>query len=143
MKTILLVDRDAECLRNSAESLTRLGYAVIALENGPSALTVIREGMPIDLVISDYAINGLTGLEMLAAIKRSIPSIPLIMTAKDASIETYLKALSLGVFEYFHKPVKANDMGRSVKSALERNHISDQIPDVNGMPRKALLRRTA
>jgi DNA-binding NtrC family response regulator len=143
MSSILLVDSDSECLQSSAESLTRLGHAVIAVESGPSALTVIREGMPIDLVISDYAINGLTGLEMLAAIKRCAPSIPVIMTAKDVTIETYLKALSLGVFEYLHKPLKADEVGRSVKKALERNNISDQASNVNGDFRRSFLKRTA
>ena len=127
MRTILLVDSDTACLESCAKNLARLGYAVIALENGNSALNVIRDGMPIDLVISDYKINGMTGLEMLSVIKKRAPSLPLIMTSGDTSIEMYLKALSLGVFECINKPVKDNDICRFVNNVFERIQIPNQV----------------
>lgn len=131
MKTILLVDSDVESMESIAGILTRLGYGVIAMQSGPSALRVIREGMPIDLVITAFRIEGMDGLEMLNAIKKILPSMPQIMIASDPSIETYLKALSLGVFEYLNKPVKQHEISRVVKGAFERSHTPDYVHTVS------------
>jgi DNA-binding NtrC family response regulator len=142
MKTILLVDSDIESLESIAGILTRLGYGVIAMQSGPSALRVIKEGMPIDIVVTASRIEGMDGLEMLRVVKKTAPLIPQIMITADASIENYLKALSLGVFEYLNKPVKPHELGRILKGAYERNHIPDHVHAAR-LPRETLLRRTA
>jgi DNA-binding NtrC family response regulator len=142
MKTILLVDSDIESLESIAGILTRLGYGVIAMQSGPSALRVIKEGMPIDLMITASRIEGMDGLEMLGLVKKTAPLLPQIMITADASIEAYLKALSLGVFEYLNKPIKPHEIDRIVKEALERSHSPDHV-HVARATRETQLRRTA
>jgi DNA-binding NtrC family response regulator len=142
MKTILLVDSDVESLESIAGILTRLGYGIIAMQSGPSALRVIKEGMQIDLVITASRIEGMDGLEMLSVLKKTVPQVPLIMITADTSIEIYLKALSLGVFEYLNKPVKLREIGRIVKGAFERSHIPDHVHAARA-PREMLLKHTA
>ena len=119
MKTILLIDEEREG-SFLVDVLNRFGYEVIARQDGPSALSVLREGAQVDLVITDYRLKGMDGLELLALLKTCAPSVPSIMLTADGNIETYLKALSLGVFEYINKPVKVKEIGRIVKAALEK-----------------------
>lgn len=119
MKTLLLVDDERENLRSLGEILHRFGYAVIAEPDAASALSVIRNGTPIDLVITDYRMPGVDGLEFLIHLKRILPNVPVIMLTAYGAVETYLKSLSLGVFEYVNKPVKAKELARIVKAALE------------------------
>ena len=119
MKTLLLVDDELENLRSLGEILHRFGYAVIAKPDAASALSVIRDGTPIDLVITDYRMPGVDGLEFLIHLKQILPNVPVIMLTAYGAVETYLKSLSLGVFEYVNKPVKAKELGRIVKAALE------------------------
>jgi DNA-binding NtrC family response regulator len=99
--------------------LNRFEYDVIAVRDAPSALTLIREGVSVDLVITDDRRIGMDGLEFVSSLRRLTQSLPSIILTPCASIEAYLKAKSLGVCEYLQKPVKPKEMDRVIKAALE------------------------
>jgi two-component system nitrogen regulation response regulator NtrX len=119
MKTILLIEDNTEC-PGLEDVLKKFGHKVVAVEDGASALSIIRAGVVVDLVITDCWITALNGLELLASLRRLAPAVPSIMLTAHGSVETYLKACSLGVFEYVNKPVTAQELGRIVRAALER-----------------------
>jgi len=119
MKTILLIENSTE--RPGLEDvLKKFGHKVVAVEDDASALSIIRAGVAIDLVITDCWITALNGLDLLASLRRLAPAVPSIMLTEHGSVEMYLKACSLGVFEYVNKPVTAQELGRIVKAALGR-----------------------
>lgn len=119
MKTILLVDDEPGVLKILEDTLVRFGYKVIPKPDAGSALTVIREGAKIDLVITDNKMPGMNGSEFVTVLKQALPSVPVIMLTGYGSVESYLKSLSNGVFEYINKPVQARELDRIVKAALD------------------------
>ena len=122
MNTILLIEDGLES-SPTADLLNRSGYRVIAADDGSSALSLLQKGASVDLVIIDYAASGSASLELLHSLKKIAPAVPSILLASNASIEMYLKALSLGVFEYLNKPVKTEELIRTVKTALEKTRF--------------------
>ena len=119
MKTILVVDSNVAFLNDLGEIMGVFGYRVIPKPDAESALSVILQGITVDLVVTDYRMPGMDGHEFLYALKKILPSVPVIMLTGHSSVETYLKSLSLGVFEHLNKPVENKELGRIVEAALE------------------------
>jgi DNA-binding NtrC family response regulator len=120
MKTILLVDDDRDVLSYLEDTLSMLGYYVIPKPDAASALSIIREGTKIDLVVTDYRMPGMDGHEFFTQLKQALPSVPVIIITGHSSVETYLKSLSLGLSDYVSKPVEPKELDRIVKAALRR-----------------------
>ena len=118
IKTILVVDDEPENRRIYSEILSDLGYRVIDVPDGASALSDIRQGEKIDLVITDYKMPGMNGLELAAALRNMLPCIPVLILTAYTSIENYFQSLNLGVFEYINKPVGTSELIRIVRMAL-------------------------
>ncbi len=127
MKTILLVDDEPDVLEIVGETLKTLGYKVIPRLDAESALSVIRDGTDVDLIITDYRMPEINGVEFLMILRKALPSIPVIMLTGHSSVEIYLKSLSLGAFEYLHKPFKEKELYQIVKSALQRSEAGSTL----------------
>jgi CheY-like chemotaxis protein len=117
-KTILIVDDEEENRRIYAEILSDLGYRTIEEADGETALAVVREGIPIDLVIADYRMPRMNGLQFIETLRNILPSVPMIMVTAFANVESYLQSFSLGVFEYMNKPFSKAEFVRIVRAAL-------------------------
>ncbi len=118
MTTILVVDDEAASLSHLESILSRSGYCVITEPHAPQALTLLQNGLAVDLVITDYCMPDMDGLELLTGLRKVAPAVPLIMVTGHGDIETYLKAINLGAFEYLNKPVRMRDLDYAVKTAL-------------------------
>lgn len=119
LKTILVVDDNPDTLVCYEEILNLSGYKVITCRDGQSALSAVREGINADLIITDYRMPGMDGLELITQLKKHVPSIPVIMSSVNMRSDIYEKALSLGIVEYMVKPVGLNELTRAVAVALD------------------------
>jgi CheY-like chemotaxis protein len=117
MKTILLVDDEPAILTVLELLLNKFGYTVVPKSNAESALFLIREGVNVDLIITDYRMPGMNGVEFIRALRRILPSVPVLMLTGDISVEI---EPGLGVFERINKPVLGKELDRIVRAALDR-----------------------
>jgi len=122
MKTIIVACDDQTSLRSLDDMLTRVGYKTIAAGNSEAVFALIRDGAPVDLVVIDLVMPAMDGLEFLSHIRRVNPQLPCVMIAGNCSIEVYLKAINLGVYDYLNKPVSSKEICKVIASALKSGH---------------------
>jgi len=118
MATILYVDDEPAAGLILEDTLKRAGHRAIGARNVPEALHALAEG-GIDLIISDYLMPGITGLEFLAMLRTEDLDVPLIMLTGYASIEHAVSAIKAGAIDYITKPVSPEQLELAVDQALE------------------------
>ena len=84
--TILVVDDDALIAMSTADMLQNLGHAVIEAYSGASALEVLREGRNVELMITDYAMPGMTGLQLVRVARELRPNLPVLLATGYAEL---------------------------------------------------------
>jgi CheY-like chemotaxis protein len=76
---VLAVDDDGLVLANTAAMLGDLGHEALEAGSGPEALEILRAGATVDLVITDQAMPGMTGVQLAAAIRAERPGLPVLL----------------------------------------------------------------
>jgi DNA-binding NtrC family response regulator len=117
-QSIMLIDDDANSLYALSEILRTSGYHVSAFDSPLAALRALEEGLPIDLVITDFQMPQMNGIELTEKLSRLRPSIKIIMLTAHGGVDSFFKAFSLGVFDYLNKPVGQAELTKIVKAAL-------------------------
>jgi signal transduction histidine kinase len=77
-RTILVVDDEAECRETIAAMLSANGFSVVLAEDGSEALRRIEEGAEFDLLLVDYAMPGMNGIELAQAVRARRPAVPVV-----------------------------------------------------------------
>ena len=123
---LILVADDDPGLRESLErTLTRDGYRVVTATDGAAALERLQSG-GIDLVLTDLKMPGLNGLELLHAAKAIAPDVDVVLLTAFGTIEEAVKAMKNGAYDFLTKPVQRAQLGRVIRSALERRALIQQ-----------------
>jgi CheY-like chemotaxis protein len=83
---ILLVDDDPLIAASTGDMLEDLGHSVIERNSGPAAIDVLMSREPIDLMLTDYAMPGMTGVELAATARKLRPDMPILLATGYADI---------------------------------------------------------
>lgn len=119
---VLVVD-DKELMRDSvATTLARAGMQPAVACDGVSALKLIADQRP-GAVITDLQMPGMTGLELLAEIKRIDEQLPVILMTAYATVQTAVQAMKTGAFDYITKPFEGDQLVAAVSRALEHARL--------------------
>ena len=118
MARILCVDDEVAALVILRETLQRAGHQVVAVHKAEAALNVLSRG-GIDLLISDYRMPDVTGLELLERMRDAGLDVPVIMITGYASIEHAVMSIKAGAVDYVTKPIRPQQLELAVEQALE------------------------
>src|SRR6185369_9038846 len=122
MAKILVVD-DQDMMRDSlAAILAREGHEIIAANDGQAAISRLA-GSKIDLVITDLKMPRMTGIELLAEVKKLKPDVPVVLMTAFASVQTAVEAMKLGAYDYIQKPFDGDEIKLLVDRTLEHNRL--------------------
>jgi len=123
--SILIVD-DEFSIRDSLYNwFRREGYSVRAVENASEALEAMQ-AQYFDVVLLDIRMPGMGGMELQEHIHGIDPRIAVIMMTAFASVDTAVRALKHGAFDYVTKPVDPDELSHLVARALEQRRLRDE-----------------
>lgn len=114
---ILLVEDEGYLLYALADFLDDQGYVVDAVEDPLKALELFEQKV-FDLVVTDYRLPNLTGLELLQRVKEKNPQIEVILITGYGSKESVLEALRLNAYAFIEKPFDAMELLNTVANCL-------------------------
>jgi len=118
---ILVADDDPDALEGLRSLLELWGYQVETASDGRAALDRVPKILP-SLVITDVVMPRMTGLELLEAIRRELPTLPVIVMTAHGTLETWRRATSQGAFAYLSKPLDATRLKRLLAWAFAGGH---------------------
>ena len=116
---ILWADDEIDLLKPHILFLGAKGYEVITANSGVDALRISSE-TPVDLIILDENMPGISGLETLSRIKEKMPHIPVIMITKSEEESIMDQAIGSKIADYLIKPVNPNQILLSIKKYCTR-----------------------
>ncbi len=128
---ILVVDDSDESRWILADILDSLGYSVSTAPDGERALILLQQaGFPYDLVITDFMMPGVNGIELLAKIMAEYSWIKVVLISGHLDHEVISKARMLGAFAVLPKPCGIEVLSGTVKLALVKA-TSERGGDIN------------
>jgi DNA-binding NtrC family response regulator len=127
---ILIVDDDRSIRRTLEKFLGSEGYEVATAADAPGAIAAAAGPNTIDLMLLDLGLPGGSGFDVLSALadRRDAPTI-VVVTARD-DMQSTVKAIQLGAYEYLVKPVDIDRLGTVVKTALDSRGARDQLVEL-------------
>ncbi len=125
MDRILIVDDEAGMRDFLSILLRKEGYGVSLAESAEKAIELLGRG-EFDLVISDIAMPGLSGIDVLRHSRAANPDTPVILITAYASTESAVEALKLGAWDYLLKPFDVEELKNIVRNALEKRRLENE-----------------
>src|SRR5512147_2479257 len=123
MSTNILIVEDEETLRESVKRIfTKEGYAVDGAESAEKGLLLLETNL-YDVVISDIILPGMDGIEMLTKVREQLPDQIFIIVTAYASLDTSVKALRAGAYDYIMKPIIHEEIKQVVRNALRQKTL--------------------
>src|SRR5436305_1184222 len=116
-ESILIVDDEVAILNSLSKILEDEGYEITVAKSGAEALKVMTSEPP-DLLLLDIWMPEMDGLETLRRTREQAPRLPVMMMSGHGSIETAVKAIKLGAYDYIEKPLSLEKVTLLIRHAL-------------------------
>ncbi|MCK6477735.1 MAG: sigma-54 dependent transcriptional regulator [Phycisphaerales bacterium] len=123
--TVLVVDDEFSVRDSLSRWLRKDGFDATPAESGHAALALARAGA-FDAAVVDIRMPGMDGLELQAALREIDPAIPVIMITAYASVDSAVRALKEGAFDYLTKPVDPGELSHLVRRAVEKRRLAEE-----------------
>ncbi|MCG8633879.1 MAG: response regulator [Desulfobacterales bacterium] len=122
---ILVVDDEQRIVENISRCLAREGFQVTGAHDGEEACRLFRR-QRFDLVLLDISMPGMNGYEAMAQIFGMDAEVLVIIMTGFASVESAVKALKLGAWDYLKKPFEYADLVKTVKNGVTQRNLLDE-----------------
>lgn len=113
---VLIVDDEVEFLETVVKRLRKRNLDATGVTSGEAALDQLAKG-PVDVVVLDVKMRGISGLETLREIKKKNHPVEVIMLTGHASMEAAMQGMALGAFDYLMKPAQIDELVGKIEDA--------------------------
>ena len=135
-KPRILIVEDEKLIRWSLrQRIQEEGYIVDDAETGTRGLAKLS-GATFDLVMLDYKLPDMTGLDVLRKIREEDQDLVVLMMTAYSNVENAVEAMRLGAFDYVSKPFKMDALMVTVNKALETTHLKREVRDLRAQMQK-------
>jgi two-component system response regulator AtoC len=138
MKKILVIDDDEIILLLLNNLLKKAGYDVMTANDGESGLIVAKSRNP-DLVVTDYKMPGISGLDVVQEMGRSHPGIPVIVLTAHGDVSLTIKTIQAGAYDFIEKPIQPKELLEAIRNGIQASIQSQSLTEtISFTARKAL-----
>lgn len=123
---VLIVDDDPSIRKRCVQLLHKKGYRVEGISSGDVALRLVKSRY-IGLVVADIRMPGLNGIELLEKIKEISPGTEVIMITGYGTVESAVKTIKLGAYDYLTKPFDMDKLLKVVENVSTKFSLSEEI----------------
>ena len=129
MKPVWIVDDDRSIRWVIEKALSREGIAFNSFSSAQDALDALSGGAP-DVLVSDIRMPGLSGLELLNAVKSRHPAVPVIVMTAYSDLDSAVAAFQGGAYEYLPKPFDIDQAVELIRRALDESRRESEASEV-------------
>lgn len=127
---LLIVEDDLDNAQSVTDAAEDAGFDVICVHTGLEGVEQFQSQNP-DLVLSDLVLPDIDGLEVLARIRKIDPSVPGIIMTAYGSVESGVRAMREGAYDYVTKPLDLDDIQSKLRRASEVSKLRRQVTDLS------------
>lgn len=125
MIRVLIVDDEYQLLEVFKKKLSKEGMDVFTASNGREAITIIKQET-LDIGLFDIKLPDTDGVELLEKLRELQPTAEVIMLTGYASVDTAIRSMKLGAYDYLTKPVKLSELHTVILKAYEKKQLKDK-----------------
>jgi DNA-binding NtrC family response regulator len=140
--SVLVVDDDTLVNEFLTETLTRAGYVCTSVYSGEEALMELKK-QTFDIVLTDLKMKEIDGIQLLGHVKRIAPETVVLMMTAYGTVETAVKAIKMGAFDFLLKPVGPDTLEHNLSKVAEtirlrrenellRRDLADRFQEIVG-----------
>ncbi|HSD71258.1 MAG TPA: sigma-54 dependent transcriptional regulator, partial [Thermoanaerobaculia bacterium] len=130
-RRVLVIDDEKAIRETLSEILSDEGYSVTAIESGDEGLRRLLDE-PFDLVFLDVWLRDGDGLSLLEAADGRLRDVPVVMISGHANVETAVRAVRLGAYDFLEKPLSLDRVVLTAQKAIERRDLLAEVASFRG-----------
>jgi two-component system, NtrC family, response regulator AtoC len=125
MIRVLIVDDKHQFVEAFKKKLAKEGFEVFTALNGREAISIIK-GNELDIGLFDIKLPDMDGVELLGRLREMQPTSEVIMLTGYASVDTAIKSMKLGAYDYLTKPCKLSELHNVILKAYEKKQLKEK-----------------